>query len=607
MHEPAAGTVASRTTRSSQLAAAGSCTIGDFTGLSGASLVAKIKASCLAEDSPLFQTSGTDAANAFNEAKMITVANALATDAVSYSGNGSTGVNQLIIYLRIGYYVHWKHPKDVGTYGTGLKNAVRAALDAFFANTHSHDVSQSNGRTVGLAVDIADAEQEQARYLPAFQQLVAGFGPSYISQSEMMNAVFRVLVALDDAQEELPEAALSDYIAAVAANPGIIDALHDLVDNNLNLLGTDAAWILRDSGLEMGHFLKIPSLRSKVRPLALDLIQESTYTGQSRYMWGAVVTDVNKYDKADCSYYSLCNISTTLKNTYLTLKHDCSPTLHIVAQQMSQSQFTAVCTSMLNQNAYFHTVSQDTGPVADDNNTSLEVVIFASAEEYKALAGPIYGIDTDNGGDYEEYDPADPANQPRFYAYLSGSEVWNLNHEYTHYLDGRFDMYGNDYEDAPHKSKVWWTEGLAEYVMYSYLNRTNTAAIGVAGQHTYKLSELFDTEYGDQERTYQWGYLAVRYMLQSHRADVDTLLGYWRAGKYDVAQTYLHTTIGTKYDSDWDAWLTACAAGNCGATTQQPPANEPPNAQFTHTVNGLTASFTDTSTDADGTIASRSW
>jgi serine protease len=37
------------------------------------------------------------------------------------------------------------------------------------------------------------------------------------------------------------------------------------------------------------------------------------------------------------------------------------------------------------------------------------------------------------------------------------------------------------------------------------------------------------------------------------------------------------------------------------------PVNQPPSASFTASASNLTASFTDTSTDADGTIASRSW
>ncbi len=41
--------------------------------------------------------------------------------------------------------------------------------------------------------------------------------------------------------------------------------------------------------------------------------------------------------------------------------------------------------------------------------------------------------------------------------------------------------------------------------------------------------------------------------------------------------------------------------------TGTPPPNVPPVANFTFTTSGLTAAFTDTSTDSDGTIASRSW
>ncbi len=42
-----------------------------------------------------------------------------------------------------------------------------------------------------------------------------------------------------------------------------------------------------------------------------------------------------------------------------------------------------------------------------------------------------------------------------------------------------------------------------------------------------------------------------------------------------------------------------------GGTT--PPSNDPPSAGFTDSVDGLSVSFTDTSSDSDGSIASRSW
>lgn len=148
----------------------------------------------------------------------------------------------------------------------------------------------------------------------------------------------------------------------------------------------------------------------------------------------------------------------------------------------------------------------------------------------------------------------------------------------------------------------------AEYVSYSYRGVPYTEATTEAGRRTYALSTLFDTTYShDTTRIYRWGYLAVRYMLENHRADMDTVLSHYRAGNWNAARSYLTGTIGTRYDNDWYTWLAACAAGNCGGGGTNPPGNQAPTAAFTTAVQGLNVTFTDQSTDADGTIASRSW
>lgn len=87
-----------------------------------------------------------------------------------------------------------------------------------------------------------------------------------------------------------------------------------------------------------------------------------------------------------------------------------------------------------------------------------------------------------------------------------------------------------------------------------------------AGKGTYALSTLFGTDYShDTTRVYRWGYLAVRYMLEKHPADMDKVLGHYRTGQWAAARTYLTSTIGTRYDSDFRSWLAGCAAGDCGS------------------------------------------
>ncbi len=253
-----------------------------------------------------------------------------------------------------------------------------------------------------------------------------------------------------------------------------------------------------------------------------------------------------------------------LESRILPIVHDCSPSLRIRAQEMTAAQLTATCASLANQDAYFHSVVKDSGPVANDHNTTLEVDVFNSSADYKAYARKIYGIDTNNGGMYLEGDPSAPGNQPRFICYertdvSPGWQIWNLNHEYTHYLDGRYDLYG-DFGASQTTPTVWWAEGLAEYVSYSYRGVTYTNAIAEAGKHTYALRTLFDTTYAnsDVNRTYNWGYLAARYMIERHPADVTTVLGHYRTGNWTAARSFL---TSLDYESDWNAWLTAVAAG----------------------------------------------
>lgn len=251
-----------------------------------------------------------------------------------------------------------------------------------------------------------------------------------------------------------------------------------------------------------------------------------------------------------------------LESRILPIVHNCSPSLRIRAQEMTTDQLNATCASLANQDAYFHSVVRDLGPVADDYNTTLEVDVFNSSADYKTYAGRIYGIDTNNGGMYLEGDPAKTGNQPRFICYertdvSPGWQIWNLNHEYTHYLDGRFDLYG-DFNASQTTPTVWWGEGVAEYISYSYRGVTYSNALTEAGKHTYSLRTLFDTTYdnSDVNRTYNWGYLAARYMIEKHPADVATVLGYYRTGNWTAARSFL---TSLDYESDWNAWLTGVA------------------------------------------------
>lgn len=228
--------------------------------------------------------------------------------------------------------------------------------------------------------------------------------------------------------------------------------------------------------------------------------------------------------------------------TVLTRQHDCDASLRIRHQDLSAAELAQSCQLMQAQTTRFHQLL-GTGqqPVANDLNQRLEVMIFPDYSAYNLAGSLAFDIQTNNGGMYIEGTPSDPANQARFFSFrqfwqASPFAVWNLAHEYVHYLDGRFNLYGA-FAHFPGQT-VWWSEGLAELISKGehnpqalqllYDSRPSAAATatvageaGVSGQsgngntHVKKrptLAQIFATDYEQsQEQIYRWSYLAWRY------------------------------------------------------------------------------------------------
>ncbi|MEU8516851.1 collagenase [Kitasatospora sp. NPDC048722] len=584
-----------------QLAAA-SCTPADFSGRTGSALVSFVKASTPECVNTLFGIAGPDASGVFRESQMMTIANALQGVAATYPGDNSTGILPLVLYLRAGYYVQFNHPADVGSYDSALTTAVAGGLDGFTASPHFTDVSDANGQIAGEAVILTDSANLQARYLGTYKRVLNGYTGAYDSSWHMVNFVNDVFTPIFRGHQN------QDYVDAVTADPSIIDTLDTFALNHRDLLGGTNSFLDSNAGIETARFIEHPALQAKVRPLMKGLLDASSITGPTAPLWVGVAGLAAAYDQAQCSYYGVCDLPQRLTAAALPISRTCDATHTIRAQDLTAADLDAVCASLQNQDPFVHSLVKDSGPIPGQYESTLQLVDFASPADYQTYAGPIYGIDTNNGGMTLTGDPTNPANQPLSITYRHPTDngftarVWNLNHEYTHALDARYDMKGN-FSQQVAVPDVWWIEGVAEYVSYTYRGVTDTQAVSEAAKHTYKLSTLFQNTYdnSDVTRTYPWGYLAVRYMVEKHPDVVQAMLGHFRTGDYPGGYA-VYNSLGTSYDADFDAWLTACAAGACATT------GGTPTAAFDSTADGLTVRLTDRSTETGGgRIASWAW
>lgn len=257
-------------------------------------------------------------------------------------------------------------------------------------------------------------------------------------------------------------------------------------------------------------------------------------------------------------------------NDVLSQVHHCNDTIILRSQALTKEQTSDACNTLIAMENNFHEVFGTRGkPVADDNNTAMRANVYKSRDEFVKYATAHFDMPTNNGGMYLEGYPDKPGNQAEFVAYQRGEKIWNLRHEYVHYLDGRFNKYGDycsglhddhagpEYCPSPHLPYphiVWWAEGVAEYIAHG---KNNEAAIKLASEKTFKLSELFNTSSNENtggDRVYRWGYLAVRFMMENHRDDVEDMLKLVRAGDWKGYQT-LVKGWGTQFDQAFSTWL----------------------------------------------------
>jgi len=272
----------------------------------------------------------------------------------------------------------------------------------------------------------------------------------------------------------------------------------------------------------------------------------------------------------------------------LSQQHHCSASLTLRSAALTTAQQQRACEQLAAIEQRFHQLFQSAGkPVKHDQNFRLRANIYASKQQYTEFAGTHFQMPTDNGGMYLEGLPDQPGNQAEFVAYQrEQGQVWNLNHEFVHYLDGRFNLYG-DFCATLHDSHappencptpapgspylVWWTEGMAEYVAHGADNRE---ALKLAASQKFKLSELFHTGYArnhGSDRIYRWGYLAARYLLEEQRPKVDVMLKLLRNGDYPRYQALVRSW-GTSMDQEFSLWLVLQADAGISAdqSAQQP-------------------------------------
>jgi microbial collagenase len=525
---------------------------------------------------PLFSLTPAQAATVYSAANFAAVVSRFTSEAGTYSASSRALVN-LTLYLRAGYYLAGSNtiPLPDANQSLALRAPLRRLVDGTALFRPNAAATTTAGETIRLITNMHD----EAHYLPSMRNIVTRYTNSTSSPSaadglkdtSAAGGFTSALTVLFYAHSR------PDGRPLLETDSSYPTALNNFVTRNkAALMGTSVAYQLTDAANEAFRFMQYSALKATVKPMVQATLSSSTMTGTDSGLWLAAAAAVKYYDNANCAQYGTCDYTSRLADAVLKVSHTCSPTLRIRAQEMTLAQLQDSCAILAREETYFHNMLvTNRKPVANDLNTTLELVVFDDYANYGKYASVIYDIDTNNGGMYLEGDPSVAGNQARFIAHEASwlrptFTVWNLEHEYVHYLDGRFNMHG-DFGMGVSKPTVWWIEGIGEYLS---LRNNNQKSIDIAKKGTYKLSQIFGNTYSMSDytdRAYRWGYMATRFMVERHRSDVDAVLAKFRVGDYEGYQTYMNY-IGSRYDSEFATWVQAATtAGEPPLPSALPP------------------------------------
>ncbi|HCE1806731.1 TPA: collagenase [Vibrio parahaemolyticus] len=370
------------------------------------------------------------------------------------------------------------------------------------------------------------------------------------------------------------------FYDVIESDSSYIHRLSGFITNNEWAIGTDSEQLLGNAARELARLVKTEDAETKkVVVDTLDsLLKRYPLGGKSDRIWVGIAEMVDAYAPDYLEQLGLSNSKSVLKQRIMTFSYDCRGPARILAQEMTEAQAITSCETLnLKEDDFHQTVNTGYQPVADDHSDSVDVIVFKTKSDYSTYSSFLFDNTTNNGGQFLERDPSKQGNVPRFVAYQNGWDddfsILNLEHEYVHYLDGRFNQYGDFHDTMREGNIVWWLEGFAEYMYYK---EGYNAALVLGKEKTHTLADVFSTNYSDGlNRVYRWGYLAVRFMIEKHPEDVTELLGYSRTGQYKEWVKLLER-LGPAYNTEFHSWLDEVTKDIDDSDISQPKPKEKP-------------------------------
>ena len=514
------------------------------------------------------------------EENAITVAEAVPLVMQIYTGTGAGRIKQMFLFLRMVKDIHYwcrtqrqckgEEWQNAGPWpvdpGSPAYEAVKSALDSFVEHPQFFGYEAAHGDSLWeFARVIIDFDMEEV-YLHVVTDWLNTWNDRHASIQIYWDAMIRILDIVYQGHRRPGE-----FGPVFGEDEALMHAFRDFVLEE-RWLGTSTQRIMERSVLELGRYTMYPDTTNYEAVLPIFESVRNAYANDVRGegLWLRLVAQINFDDPDNCARYHLCewyagegfnaNFREMLFSNTLNCPRPPSPadSFAILSQDLRPDELDTTCRRLHGHAEYFHALFRTNYmPVRDDFNDRLEVFVFrdgVSCEDFESAA---FGGHPDScSGIYYEGDPSDRNTVARMIVTEFTSDenpldpelaIWNFEHEFGHYLDGRFNRYGGyrGRDDNIH----WWTEGIAEYFAAE-----TSPYIGLPTYATsFSLTDIL-LHSGSIPTRYADRHLAVRFFMDKHREFIDTILVFMRLGDWDAYTSHLMSEA-PKYEADFRSWL----------------------------------------------------
>lgn len=469
---------------------------------------------------------------------------------------------------------HDTFAKKLQPFSSELSADIANTIQQFLRSPYALTEGREQQEALASMLIVVDSIRQLAIAAPDVFAILDSFSADKSDSYYYRKAINNIFVAMAGHSQT------KAFYDVIESDSSYIHRLSSFITNNEWAIGTDSEQLLGNAARELARLVKTEDAETKkVVVDTLDsLLKRYPLGGKSDRIWVGIAEMVDAYASNYLEQLGLSNSKSVLKQRIMTFSYDCRGPARILAQEMTEAQAITSCETLnLKEDDFHQTVNTGYQPVADDHSDSVDVIVFKTKSDYSTYSSFLFDNTTNNGGQFLERDPSKQGNVPRFVAYQNGWDddfsILNLEHEYVHYLDGRFNQYGDFHDTMREGSIVWWLEGFAEYMHYK---EGYNAALVLGKEKTHTLADVFSTNYSDGlNRVYRWGYLAVRFMIEKHPEDVTELLGYSRTGQYKEWVKLLER-LGPAYNTEFHSWLDEVTKDIDDSDISQPKPKEKP-------------------------------